>query len=80
MSTEQLSDLLLWGAVINYGLLLWWLLLIVTAHDWLYRLHRRWFRLTMEQFDLVHYSGIALYKLAILMLYLVPFIAIQLTR
>lgn len=76
MSIEVTRSFLLWCAVINYGILLVWFLVFVLAHDWLQRVHGRWFRLSQEQFDTLHYAGIALYKLGILIFNLVPWIAL----
>jgi hypothetical protein len=77
MSIETLRNFLLWSAVINYGLLLWWFLVFLMAHDWMYSFHGRWFRLSVEQFDAIHYTGMAVYKLGIILLNLVPYIALQ---
>jgi hypothetical protein len=40
----------------------------------MYGLHSRWFHVSVEQFDALHYVGMALYKLGILLLNLVPYI------
>jgi hypothetical protein len=77
MSIELMRDTLLWCTVINYGLLLFWALLFITTHDWMHRLHGRWFRLPIEQFDAIHYSGMAIYKIGIFLFNLVPCIALH---
>jgi hypothetical protein len=77
MSIEVARDALLWCAVINYGLLLVWFVLFVLPHGWMHRLWGRWFRLSAEQFDLVNFAGIVLYKLAVLLFNLVPYIALR---
>jgi len=77
MSIEIVRSALLWCTIINYGLLLTWFAFFVFPHQWLYRLSRRWFRLTDEQFDAVSYAGIALYKMGILLFNLVPYIALR---
>ena len=43
------------------------------ARDWMFQLHARWFRLTPELFDAMHYGGLGLYKLAIWLLNLAPY-------
>jgi hypothetical protein len=73
---ETLRDVLLWCTVINYGLLLWWFAVFVLAHDWMYRLHGRWFRIPVEQFDAIHYGGMAIYKIGIFLFNLMPLIAL----
>jgi len=68
---------LLWCAAINYSVLIIWFLLMAFPHGWLYRLWGRWFRLTADQFDFINFTGIALYKVAILLLNLVPWVALS---
>ena len=77
MSIELVRDALLWCAVINYGLLLCWFLLFTAAHEWMHRLHGQWFRLPVEQFDGIHYAGMAIYKIGIILFNLVPYIALH---
>jgi hypothetical protein len=79
MTTTGITDFLLWCVGINYGFLLLWFGVFALAHDWMYRLHRRWFRLSVENFDTIHYAGMAAYKLAILLLNLVPLLALYLS-
>jgi Family of unknown function (DUF6868) len=77
MTIEMTRKALLWCAVINYGILLVWFLFFVLGHDGMYLLHRRWFRLSVEQFDMLHYAGMSLFKIGILLLNLVPYIALH---
>lgn len=78
MTPGLLRDVLLSCALLNYGVLLLWFLVFSLAHDWLYRLHGRWFRLSPEQFDAAHYTGMAIYKVGILLLNLAPYAALTL--
>lgn len=77
MTAETIRDVLGWCALINIGILLVWFLGIVLAHDSLYRLHSRWFKLSPETFDAVHYSAMAFYKLGFFLLNLVPYLALR---
>jgi hypothetical protein len=76
MSIEITRSILLTCTLINYGILLLWFLVFLLAHDWLQRLHGRWFHLSREQFDALHYGGMSIYKMGILLFNLVPFIAL----
>jgi hypothetical protein len=76
MSIDLAREFLLWCTIINYGILLVWFGFFVLARDWILRLHGRWFRLSREQFDALHYGAIAVYKLGILLFNLVPLIAL----
>jgi hypothetical protein len=69
--------MLLWSAIINYAVLLLWFLLMLIGKVNLHRLTNRWFRMTAEQFDLIQYGGIVLYKLGIILFNLVPYIALR---
>ncbi|MCR4291115.1 MAG: hypothetical protein NUV86_12745, partial [Candidatus Scalindua sp.] len=64
MAIETVRSLLGWCSVINMGLLLYWFLFIVFAHDWVYRVHSKWFKIQVDKFDTVHYSGMMYFKLA----------------
>jgi len=77
MTLEIIRDALGWCAVINLGLLLWWILFLTFAHDWTYRLHSRWFKLSVESFDAFHYGGMAFFKLSIFLFNLVPYLALR---
>jgi hypothetical protein len=80
MSIEVVRRVLLWCALINYGILLVWFLFFILAHDWMYALHSQWFRLSVEQFDMLHYAGMSVFKLGILLLNVVPWIALHIAR
>ena len=77
MTLDAARDLLLWCTVINYAVLLLWFLVFRFAHGWMYRLHGRWFRVPPEQFDAIHYAAMAVYKIGILLLNLVPYLALR---
>jgi Family of unknown function (DUF6868) len=79
MTIEMTRKALLWCAAINYGILLWFLFFVL-AHDSMYLLHSRWFRLSVEQFDMLHYTGMSIFKLGILLLNVVPWIALYIAR
>ena len=72
----ELKHVLLWCVVINYAILLLWFGLFVYGHEWWYRMQRQWFELSRETFDALNWAGIALYKLGILLLNLVPLVAL----
>ncbi|HUO64894.1 MAG TPA: hypothetical protein VMT97_14360 [Terriglobales bacterium] len=80
MSIEVTRNFLLWCTVINYGTLLVWFLVFVFAHDSIQRIHGRWFRLSGEQFDALHYAGMSILKIGIILLNLVPFIVLSILR
>lgn len=72
MTLETLREVLLWSLVMNYGVLLIWFAAFTLAHDRLYSLHSRWFQVSRETFDALHYGGMAVYKIGVLLLNLAP--------
>ena len=80
MTTTEIMEILLWCAGINYAVLLLWFGIFAFAHDWIYRVHTRWFRLSVETFDALNYAGISLYKAGTLLLNVVPLVALYVTK
>ena len=78
MDIVTLKTVLLYVTLINWGILLWWTLFLLFARNFLYRLHHRWFNLSEEQFNAIHYAGIAIYKLAIILFAFSPWLALVL--
>lgn len=76
MSIEFAHSFLLWCTVINYGILMIWFLVFAFARDRIRRFHCRWFRLSDEQFDALHYIGMSIYKVGILLFNLVPLVVL----
>ncbi len=77
MNIETTRSVLLWCLGINYGILIVWFVAFTLAHDSMYRLHARWFRISVEQFDTVNYTGMAVYKIGVLLLNLAPYLALR---
>lgn len=78
--TNEIRSVLAWCVVINYVILFIWSGVFFFAHDWMYRMHGRWFKLSVETFDAIHYGGLSVYKIGILLFNLVPLIALWLVR
>jgi hypothetical protein len=57
-----------------YAPLLAWFAVFVFFHDGLHRLHGRWFRLPVE--TSINDGGMAVYKIAVLLLFAIPWLAL----
>ncbi len=77
MTIEIIRNALAWCTLINWGLLLWWFLFLTLAHHWTNRLHSKWFKLSVDQFDAIHYPGMAIFKVGIILFNLVPYLALR---
>ncbi|UCD55505.1 MAG: hypothetical protein JSV93_01530 [Candidatus Omnitrophota bacterium] len=76
MTIETIRAVLGWCFIINMGLLLWWFFAIAVLHDWVYKIHGKWFKLSVETFDAIHYAGIAFFKIVIFVFNIVPYFAL----
>jgi len=77
MTLETLRAILGWCSIINIGLLLWWAFAIMVLHDWVYRWHTKWFKLPVDKFDEIHYTGIAFFKIVVFVFNIVPYFALR---
>jgi hypothetical protein len=78
MNMHDIKEFLLWCVGINYAMLLYWVAIFFFAHDRLYRLLSRWFKLSIETFDALNFAGMTVYKLGIILFNLVPLVALYL--
>jgi hypothetical protein len=74
---DSMRQLLGWCTLINFALLTVWFAAFVLARDGMQRLHGRWFSLTPEHFNVIHYCGMAIYKLGILLFNAVPYLVLR---
>ena len=73
---NALRTILIWSLVVNYLVLLVWFGAIALAHDRVFSLHSRWFALSRETFDALHYGGMAVYKIGTLLLNVAPLVGV----
>jgi len=64
MPIDTIRSVPLWCFIINMGLLfvLWWFMFFTLDQDWIYRFHGKWFKLSVNSFDAIHYAGMAFFK------------------
>jgi hypothetical protein len=76
MNLELILNFFMWCSIINYSLLLLWVILFIFAHDLMKKLNEFLFRRKLEYFDTLHYAGIGLYKIAIFLFNIIPLISL----
>ena len=72
MTIETTKTLLLWSSIINVGIMFLWFFLIISIHDTIYRIHSKFFKFSKETFDIIHYSGMGIFKLFVFVFNVVP--------
>ncbi len=76
MTIEVVRSFLGWCSIINMGLLLYWFLFIIFAHDWVCRVHGKWFKIPTDKFDTIHYAGMMYFKIAVFVFNIIPYFAL----
>lgn len=77
MTVELFQAVLGWSALINLGVLLCWFLLISVVSGWIYELHHKFYSISRESFNSIHYAGMMIFKLFNFMFFIVPYVALQ---
>ena len=77
MTVELLRKFFAWCTVINFGFLFLWFFGFVIARDLFHKIHGKWFRLKPETFDAMHYGGMGLYKIGIVLFNMVPYLVLR---
>ncbi len=74
---EEVCQIFGWCAIFNLAVLGLWSLMFLWAHDWMYKVHGRWFQMSKDRFDSLHYGMMGLYKIAIFLFVLFPYLAMR---
>jgi len=76
MNMTAIRSFFLWCTVVNAGLFFLAFLVCTLAGGWVYRMHSRCFPMPRETFNVVLYLLFGLYKLAIMVFNVVPYVAL----
>jgi len=77
MDKAELLPLLGWCSLIYIGILFLWIFMFRVGHDWIYALHNKWFAIPVEKFDVIHYALMGLFKLMLIVFFLVPYLVLR---
>jgi hypothetical protein len=80
MTIDVARRFLMWCTIVDYGILSVWFGAFVFAHDLMQSVHGRWFQLSRNQFDAIHYGGMSIFKIGIMLFNLVPFVVLSTLR
>ena len=76
MTVDIVRGVLGWCSIINMGVLIFWFLGLVFAHDWVYRMHNKFFKIPVETFNAIHYAGGMCFKLFVFIFNVIPYFAL----
>ncbi len=77
MTLEIIRSVLGWCTIMNGAVMLVWALFFVCAHEWAHRMHGKFFSLSKETFDAMHYAGMGIFKMVVIVFNLVPYLALR---
>lgn len=77
MTFELIRDIFAWCTVIHIGLLACWGVMFFIMPDFIFRIHSRLFEMERRDFNKIHYTGMAYYKILIFVFCLVPYLAMR---
>ncbi len=80
MTMDQLRYFFGWCALFNYGVLMVWFLLCISARPLLIDWCRRFFHISGETYDKGMFYGMTFYKLAIMLFMLVPYLTLRVLK
>ncbi len=76
MTIETLTAFFMWCTIINSGLLVLWTLIFLCAPDLVYRMQRKFFPISKEEFTLVFYGFLGVFKIFVLVFNAVPWVVL----
>ena len=74
---NAVSSVLLYCWIFGFGFLLFWFGMYRLAGNFIHRLHGGLFGLTPHELDVIFYCGMGLLKVGVIVLYFIPWLAIQ---
>jgi len=76
MDIQTLTTFFMWCTIINGGIFILWILFLVFAPDFVYRIQSNWFPIPRATYDPVIYSFLGLFKIVFLVFSVVPYVAL----
>jgi hypothetical protein len=74
---KSLASILIRSFLFGLAFLLLWFLLYLIAPGWMFEMNSRWFNIDKRDFELINVFGMGFYKISILLLFFLPYLAIR---
>ena len=76
MNLEILTQFFQWMTIIGMGIYLLTVAVTIFARSFLFAMHRRFFELSRETFNIAIYSYVAFFKIILIVFVVVPYLAL----
>lgn len=77
LTLEVITKFLGWCSIINIGLLLLSTLALAFMPERMISIHGKWFKLSHQELLRIYFQYLALFKLSVIMLNIVPYLALK---
>ena len=77
ITKENLRTFLGWCTVINVGILVWWYLALIFAHDFIFNAHTWWLEMSKDRFDEINYTIFMCYKSVVTFFNVIPYLILR---
>ena len=76
MNLESLTQFFQWSTILGMVIYALTAIMSIFARDFMYGLHKKWFEMSRETFNIVIYSYLGLFKILLILFLLVPYLAL----
>ena len=76
MNVQTLTTFFMWCTIINGCIFILWTVFLLFAPDLVYRIQNKWFPIPRENYNVIIYSFLGLFKIVFLVFNVVPYIAL----
>jgi hypothetical protein len=80
LTKENIRKFLGWCSIINIGLLLYWILALVFARDWVFWVHTSAVEISKESFAEINYAMMGYFKLAVILFNVTPYLVLRFVK
>ena len=80
LNRDKLRRFLGWCSVINLGILIYWILALTLANEFVFQIHTWCFDIPHDRFDEIHYTMMGYFKLAIILFNVTPYLVLRFTK
>ena len=76
MNIDMLTAFFMWCTIISAGVYLFWVLFVLLAPDFVYRVQSRWIPVPREAYNIIIYSFMGLFKIVFILFAVVPYVSL----
>lgn len=80
MDLQILESFFMWCTIINGGIYIIWLIFVMLAPDFVYRVQNAWFPIARETYNVIIFSFFGLFKIFFIFFNVVPYVALLIIK